>query len=49
MNQGMIAAAIALFVVPIGLVVCWNFDQLVLGVDPDATPEGTLYYIYSDN
>ena len=49
MNQGMIGAAIALFVVPIGFVVCWNFDQLVLGVDPDAKSEGTLIYFYSDS
>lgn len=48
MNQGMIAAMIAMFVVPVGLVVCWNFDQLVMGSDPNAKPEGTLIYFYSD-
>lgn len=49
MNQGTIAAAIALFVVPVGLAVCWNFDELVLGVDPEARPQGTLIYLYSDS
>lgn len=47
MNQNMILAAIALFVIPVGFVVCWNFDELVMGVDPNAKPEGTLIYFYA--
>lgn len=49
MNQGYIAAAIAAFVLPIAFVVAWNFDQLVMGQDPNARPEGTLIYFYSDH
>ena len=49
MNQNMVLGAIALFLIPVGLVVCYNFDALVLGVDPDARPQGTLLYFYSDS
>ena len=49
MNQNMIIGAIALFVIPIGFVFCWNFDQLVMGVNPDAKPQGTLLYFYTDS
>ncbi len=49
MNQNMLFGAIALFLIPVGLVVCYHFDELVMGIDPDARPEGTLIYFYSDS
>jgi len=49
MNQGMIAAAVAMFVLPIAFVVCLNFDDIVGAADAGAKPQGTLIYFYSES
>ena len=49
MSHGqMFGLAFALFVVPIAFVFCWKFDELVMGMDPDAVPQGTLIYFYAE-